>query len=211
LNQYEITPKPLISLDVYETFVHDVNNSKLLADVRRHGHLVGMDCEANGVVSRGFIQYEDIVVPITNETAKLERSVLSVIQQITGGRKYKIQDTWAVDLEFNQSVIPHTHKSNLHLHPLEYYSFCYYPEVPENSAQLTFYANYCDQMTNMVTIQPEVGKLVIFNAFVMHFTSRHKGSTNRMVISGNLSPVNPTSYENADWDAYHDRPKVCEA
>lgn len=197
----------LIDLGIWVDKIETVNAFQIAADITNYAQTIEQSCPDYGIISRGFVQFEDLVMPITPEVQKLENEVHQRLQHLTG-RDYTLNDTWAVNLEHNQSVIAHSHHSNLHAHPEEFYSVTYYPQVPEGSAELIFNIDYCATMSGTVSVKPEVGTVVIFNSFLQHMTSRHKSHESRLVVSMNWGPKNPTLDPNADWSVYWERPTI---
>lgn len=198
---------PLVRLSAHSVLLEDVDNVSVAKQMYMNAIPIEQECPEYGHVSRGFLQYEDLVVPVSKEIKHLEQQILQTIQQISG-KKHEIDDIWGVVLTKGQSVIAHSHKSNLHANPAEHFSFAYYPDVPDGAAELIFMVGYADTMQTTVAIKPQVGLLVIFNSYVTHMTARHKSNETRLVISGNTSPLDPDTKPNADWSVYHDRPII---
>ena len=203
----KINTIPLIQQNVFTANAEGINHSKIATDVNLYGETIKQECDEYGWISRGFVQYEDIVVPVTTEITKLENIILDVLNELTG-KKYKINEMWAVNLLQNQSVIAHSHHSNFHIRPQEYYSVCYYPEADEDSAELIFTSNWCEHMSSTTSIKPKTGMLVVFNSYLTHMTARQKSNSPRLVLSMNLSPLEPNVTPNADWSVYWDRPII---
>jgi len=203
----EILEIPIIRQSIYKTYLDEINHDQVASDLRLYSVPIKQECPEHGWVSRGFVQYEDLVVPVTPEIVRLEKVILSVLEKMTGN-EYEIHDMWSVDLIKNQSVIAHSHHSNLHSHPEEYYSIAYYPEVPDGSAELIFSTQWCGIMQGNFAVKPEVGMLVIFNSYITHMTARHKVDAPRRVLSMNLGPKNPSNLPNADWSVYWNRPVI---
>ena len=208
----QITQIPVISQNIYTSFLTDLNNLQIISDIDNYGVGINENSPAdagkkNQWVSNGFVQHEDIIVPITPEIRKLEKAILDVLLDITN-TEYKIHDMWAVKLEKNQSVIAHSHHSNLHPYPGEYYSVAYYPTAPKGSAELIFFAEWCGVMQQTCAVTPEDSMLIVFNSYMRHMTSRHMIDEPRLVISMNLGPANPNMDPNADWSSYWNRPFV---
>lgn len=197
----------LINLNAYTVKLDGVDNVTIASQMYEHAGFIEPESPEYGWQSRGFVQYEDLVVPITKKITELENKIKESIFQISQ-KECVIDDIWGVILTKDQSVIAHNHSSNLHPHPQEYFSFAYYPDAPEGSAELIFSVGYCDKMSHVVPVYPETGLLVIFNSYINHMTARHKLDTRRLVISGNTSPVNPSVQPNADWSVYHTRPNL---
>ena len=197
----------LIELPIWVSKLSNLDNEQIANDILLHGKSVNRDCEEYGIISRGFIQFEDIIMPVTKEVLKLEESVKAIFWDLFQ-KEYEIHETWAVNLIEHQSVISHTHYSNFHLDPSEYYSATYYPQVPEGSAELIFDYDYCGVMSGVYSVKPEVGTLVIFNSYIKHMTSRNKSKQSRLVVSMNLGPLKPRLQSNADWSIYSKRPVI---
>jgi len=205
--QLSLNQIPVISQNVYTAVLPDINNSQIISDLDNYGIGINQNSPEHGWISRGFVQYEDIIVPITPEITKLERIILGAMKSMTG-KNYLIHDMWAVNLAYNQSVIAHSHHSNLHAHPAEFYSIAYYPDAPDGSAELIFLAEWCGVMQRTCAVKPETGMLVIFNSYMTHMTARHKLQQRRLVLSMNLGPETPNMEPNADWSAYWERPII---
>lgn len=203
----ECSRVPLIDLGIWVGKFNDIDPQKVAHDIESYAKTIEQECPDYGAISRGFVQFEDLVMPVTKEITKLENAVAAQLQNLFG-KKYELHDTWAVDLVKNQSVISHTHHSNLHADPSEYYSVTYYPQVPDGSAELIFTYNYCGIMNGVRSIKPEVGTFVIFNSYIQHMTSRNQSDQSRLVVSMNWGPVNPNKTPNADWSVYWDRPVI---
>jgi ectoine hydroxylase-related dioxygenase (phytanoyl-CoA dioxygenase family) len=202
-----IEKRNLIDLNIWVGKIEDLDHDQIANDIKNYAKTIEQDCPQYGSVSRGFVQFEDLVMPVTPEIIKLEKTIKDILFNLFH-KEYEISDTWAVDLIENQSVISHTHYSNLHLDPSEYYSITYYPQVPEGSAELVFDYNYCNVMNGIYSVKPEVGTFVIFNSYIKHMTSRNKSKESRLVVSMNLGPVKPRVTPNADWSVYWDRPVI---
>lgn len=203
----QIKNVPLVSQLVHVTTLEDIDHDQVASDIELYACTIEQESPNYGWISRGFVQHEDLVMPVTPEIAKLEAAVLETMKQLTS-RDYKIHDMWSVRLVKNQSVIAHSHYSNLHIHPEEYYSIAYYPQVPEGSAELIFSANWCGVRQTTVPVVPQKGMLVMFNSYITHMTARQQVDSTRLVVSMNLGPVEPNMSPNADWSVYWDRPVV---
>jgi hypothetical protein len=197
----------LIELPIWVGKMNDLDHKQIADDIMNYGQTIEQTCEEYGIISRGFVQFEDIIMPITKEITKLETKVKNTLQSLLS-KEYEIQDIWAVNLVNNQSVISHTHYSNLHLDPSEYYSVTYYPQVPKGSAELIFDYDYCGIMSGLHSVRPEVGTFVIFNSYIKHMTSRNRSTEPRLVVSMNLGPTQPRVDPNADWSIYWNRPTI---
>lgn len=197
----------LIKQDIYTAKINSVNHKQVAFDIENYGKNIKKETPGYGHISRGFVQYEDIVMPVTPEILKLEKEIINILNKLNK-KEYYIKDTWAVKLTKDQSVIAHSHHSNSHIHPEEYFSVAYYPSAPEGSAELIFSVEWCNIMKNTVAVKPENGLLVIFNSYITHMTARHSINDPRFVVSMNLSPKIPNCTPNADWSVYWDRPNI---
>ncbi len=200
----QINEVPLIRLSAFTCILDDIDNDVIARQMYSQAIPIERETPDYGWISRGFVQFDDLVVPVSDEISALEEKIKTVIHRISG-KECVIDDIWGVVLEKHQSVLAHSHRSNLHSHPEEHYSFAYYPDCPVGSAELIFMVGYCDTMQHAVPIKPQPGLLVVFNSFISHMTARHALEATRLVISGNTSPVSPNAEPNADWTVYHDR------
>jgi hypothetical protein len=203
----KINTIPLINQNIFTSQLLDIDNEQIVSDINLYGFPVNADCEEYGSVSRGFVQYEDTVVPVTPEFTKLEKLIVQIVDEVTN-RKYKIDEIWAIKLMPGQSVIAHSHYKNHHTHPGDYFSIAYYPYAPLDSADLIFSAHWCGYMHNTISVKPQDGLLIIFNSFITHMTARQMIESPRIVVSMNLSPIEPRVNPNADWGIYTDRPII---
>lgn len=203
----EINTIPLINQNIFTTYLPDIDNKQIVSDINMYGMPVNGDCQEYGSVSRGFVQYEDTVVPVTQEFTKLEQQVVRVVEEIAQ-QEYKLDEIWAIKLMPGQSVIAHSHYKNHHTHPGDYFSVAYYPYAPEDSADLIFSAHWCGYMHNTISVKPQDGLLIIFNSFITHMTARQMIDNPRIVVSMNLSPTTPRETPNADWSIYANRPVI---
>lgn len=195
----------LITLNAYTAVLSNVDNAVVARQMYEHATTAVPNESDAGWISKGFVQYDDLIVPVTKEITQLENEIKSVVRNISN-KECVIDDIWGVVLKKDQSVIAHDHRSNFHPHPQEYFSFAYYPDAPEGSAELIFHVSYCDAMNHVISVPPQAGLLVVFNSYVSHMTARHKLEEPRLVISGNTSPVSPNLEPNADWSIYQNRP-----
>lgn len=203
----EIKNIPLVSQLVHSVYLDDIDHDQVASDISHYSRGVHEEAPEYGWISRGFVQYEDMIIPVTPEITKLENAVTDVLKQLTK-RDYEIYETWAIRLLQGQSVIAHSHYSNLHVHPEEYYSVAYYPQVPDGSAELIFSANWCGVRQTSVPVPPQKGLLLVFNSYITHMTARQRPKDPRLVVSMNLGPVEPNVTPNADWSVYLNRPVV---
>lgn len=189
----------LISIDVLKTTIIGIDNEKLLQEI----------AETNGALDDSFIDdkhhtyYEDKKYPFG--MIESEKLIDKLTEQVSVALKKEmlLQDIWTLTLEFGQSVSAHSHKSNTHLRPEEYYSIAYYPSAPDGSADLIFLVNAANTIESSTEIKPETGDLVIFNSYLTHMTNRHRNKDHsRVVISANFVPKNPDMTPTQDWSAY---------
>lgn len=194
----------LVSQAIHTVHLDDIDHDQIASDINLYSRGVHEKGPEYGWISRGFVQYEDLIIPITPEITKLENTVIDVLNQMTGN-EYEMYDIWAIRLKQGESVIAHSHHSNLHARPEEFYSIAYYPQVPEGSAELIFSARWCGVRETLLPVAPEKGLLVIFNSYITHMTTRQRPEEPRLVVSMNLGPVAPNTEPNADWSVYLNR------
>jgi len=190
---------PLIAISVMKTRLDDVDNEKLIDEIKNSNGCIDM----NYLEDKHHTYYEDGRYPFNMpESEKLIPKLVSAVSLVLG-RDMELSDIWTLTLEEGQSVAAHSHKSNTHVHQEEYFSIAYYPNAPENSADLIFLATACNTLETSVTLPPKTGDLVIFNSYLMHMTNRHRNKNEqRIVISANFSPKKPNIKPLSDWSAY---------
>jgi len=193
---------PLIALDAYVTTLDDVDNATITKQILTDGVPVDPGNQAWNDAGRIHTYYEDTLPPRTPEIADLESQIVQVMSEIRGGTDYVITELWSIITEPGSSIVAHNHRMNTHLDPLEYFAFAYYPCAPEGSAELTFHVGYCHTVEQAISIPVATGKLIIFPAFVLHFTDKQIPDGFRVNLSGNLAPVIPNTRPSNDWSPY---------
>ncbi len=189
----------LIQIDVLRTKLSGIDNEKLIEEiVNTRGEI-----DETYLEDKHHTYYEDKRYPFGYvESEKLINKLTEAVSAILG-RQMILSEIWTLTLEHGQSVAAHSHKSNTHLHPEEYFSIAYYPSAPEGSADLIFMANAANTIDNSIVIKPETGDLIVFNSYLNHMTNRHRNKDEaRIVISANFIPKNPNSTPTQDWSAY---------
>lgn len=189
----------LVSIDVLKTKITGIDNSKLLEEITGfHGEI-----DASFIDNKHHTYYEDRKYPFGMVESEKLINKLTERVSVALGRDMVLNDIWTLSLEFGQSVSAHSHKSNTHLHPEEYFSIAYYPSAPDGSADLIFLVNAGNTIENSIEIKPVTGDLIIFNSYLMHMTNRHRNKEEaRVVISANFAPKNPSGEQTQDWSAY---------
>lgn len=189
---------PLIAINIFKTSLPDVNNQKLVQEIT----------SSDGALAEHYLKdknhtyYEDQRYPFGKEEAEsLIKKLTTAVSSILN-KEMILEEIWTLTLQKGQSVAWHSHKSNTHLHPQDYFSIAYYANAPENSAELIFTTTACNTLEQSYTLSPEAGGLVVFNSFIPHMTSRHLSDEPRIVISANFSPKYPNSTPTQDWTAY---------
>jgi hypothetical protein len=189
----------LIQIDVLKTKLSGINNKKLIEEiVNTRGEI-----DETYLEDKHHTYYEDKRYPFGYvESEKLINKLTESVSAILG-RQMILSEIWTLTLEHGQSVAAHSHKSNTHLHPEEYFSIAYYPSAPDGSADLIFLANAANTIDNSIVIKPETGDLIVFNSYLNHMTNRHRNKDEaRIVISANFIPKNPNPTPTQDWSAY---------
>lgn len=189
----------LVLIDVLKTKIVGIDNQKLINEIlSTHG-----DIDENYLKDKHHTYYEDKRYPFGQvESEKLIDNLTQVVS-IALNKEMVLDEIWTLTLEHGQSVAAHSHKSNSHMKPEEYFSIAYYPSAPENSADLIFLITAGNTIENSIVIKPKTGDLVIFNSYLMHMTNRHRNKEhNRIVISANFSPKYPDVSPRQDWGAY---------
>ena len=189
----------LIQIDVLRTKLSGIDNKKLIEEiVNTRGEI-----DETYLEDKHHTYYEDERYPFGHvESEKLINKLTESVSAILG-RQMILSEIWTLTLEHGQSVAAHSHKSNTHLHPEEYFSIAYYPSAPDGSADLIFLANAANTIDNSIVIKPETGDLIVFNSYLNHMTNRHRNKDEaRIVISANFIPKNQNQTPTQDWSAY---------
>ena len=197
MNDFEF--QSLLNIGIYKKKLNYLDNNKLYEEIKTHSKKI----DNSFVEDKNHSYFEDQTYPFgETESEKLITALQSEVS-IALGKEMLLNDIWTLTLEYGQSVGYHSHKSNTHLCPNEYYSIAYYANAPEGSADIQFNITACNTMESFVSVAAEEGLLIIFNSFIPHMTNRHNNlDQNRVVISANLSPKYPTQAQTQDWSAY---------
>ena len=198
----EVIQIPLSDFNIHMTRI-DVDNLKILGELDSGKRQIE-DSYREGFLSKTTVTYfEDERLPLNApECEKLKRLMTDKVSAVAG-KPMILAEIWSLTLNRGQSITVHTHKSNTHMHPEEYYSVSYYVNAPEGSAKLIFNVNICNTIERLIPITPESGMFLIFNSFIQHYSDRHNSDEPRLVISANFHPVEPNLEHVPDWSAYN--------
>jgi hypothetical protein len=198
----EITQIPLSDFNIHMTRI-DVDNLKILEELDSGKRQIE-NSYREGFLSKTTVTYfEDERLPLNApECEKLKRLMTDKVSAVAG-KPMMLAEIWSLTLNKGQSITVHTHKSNTHMHPEEYYSVSYYVNAPAGSARLIFNINICNTVERLIPITPESGMFLIFNSFIQHYSDRHNSDEPRLVISANFHPVQPNLEHVPDWSAYN--------
>ena len=193
----------LINLNVFQTSIDSVDNKRLLNEIENYQSEIEQKYLDGYLNGGGHTYYEDKKFPKSMpESSLLFEEIENAVTQILG-KSMKITEIWTLTLNKGESVSAHSHKSNTHMHPEEYYSVSYYVNAPEGSAKLIFNVNICNTIERLIPITPRSGMFLIFNSFIQHYSDRHNSDEPRLVISANFHPVEPNLKHVPDWSAYN--------
>jgi hypothetical protein len=185
----------LFTLDAFTVDIEDVDLDQINKDIDAMEEFkVSFDPKDT--------HFEDRKFPDTPECDKLKERMLEEVCKVTG-KEMACETIWTITLYEGQSVNYHTHKSNLHLYPDEYFSVAFYTKVPEGSADFLFYLPICNAIEQILPLTPKAGRMTIFNSYVPHMTGRHHAKESRIVVSANYVPVHPKTKPNPDWSDYY--------
>lgn len=198
----DITPIPISNFNIYMTKI-DVDNLKIMEELDTGKRQVEPSYK-DGFLSKTTVTYfEDERLPLNSpECEKLKKLMTEKVSSIVG-KPMVLAEIWSLTLNRGQSITVHTHKSNTHMRPEDYYSVSYYVNAPEGSARLIFNVNICNTIERLIPITPEPGMFLIFNSFIQHYSDRHNSDEPRLVISANFHPKNPDLTPVPDWSAYN--------
>jgi hypothetical protein len=199
MNDFEF--QSLLNIGIYKKKLKYIDNNKIYKEIKKYSKSLNDSFNLDKIQS-----YEDQTFPFDGlECNKLVNSLSSEVSSAIG-REMLLTEIWTLTLKNGQSVGYHSHKSNSHLHPSEYYSIAYYVNVPVGSSDVQFKITACNTLESSVFIKAEDGLLIIFNSFIPHMTNRHNNiDEDRVVISANFSPKDPTLTLNPDWTPYWDK------
>ena len=193
--------KKLINLEVFTTTIESVNNEKILNELSEYGSSMDKKYIDSYLDGNNHTYYEDTKFPKSApECLRLYDEIESTVSGFLN-KKMKITEIWSLTLNKGESVSAHSHRSNTHMDPSEYYSIAYYPSAPMDCSKLIFDVSWCNTIENLVHITPHTGMLVLFNSYIKHFTDRHSQDESRVVVSANLCPEEPNKTPVPDWSA----------
>lgn len=191
----------LININAFISFLDNIDNNKIVYEIENYSEEIDAIHKDSYLKTHNHTHYEDKKYPKSIECEKLKFLISKKVNEVLQ-KEMKMESIWTLTLTKGQSVSYHSHRSNSHLHPIDYYSIAYYPSAPEGSANLLFHTTAFNQIDSISSIKPETGMLVIFNSFIPHMTDRHNSDTPRIVISANFSPVNVNTKIVPDWSPY---------
>ena len=198
----KIESHDIVRLQVFTTNIEDIDNEKLLNEINNTENTFPEYLISGFGKTTTHTWFEDGIYPYEKPEALNLTKKIEDICKLVSGSEMRLDEAWTITLNQGQSVTSHSHRSNWHMYPKEYFSAAYYVNAPEGSAPLIFEVGYCDIAQNIHTITPKTGMLVIFNSFMTHMTGRHLSDIPRVVVSSNLSPVNPSQTPQPDLSPY---------
>jgi hypothetical protein len=198
----DIISIPISDFNIYMTKI-DVDNSKIMEELDTGKRQVEPSYK-DGFLSKTTVTYfEDERLPLDAYECEKLKKLMTEKVSIAAGKPMVLAEIWSLTLNRGQSITVHTHKSNTHMRPEEYYSVSYYVNAPEGSARLIFNVSICNTIERLIPITPEPGMFLIFNSFIQHYSDRHSSDEPRLVISANFHPENPDLTPIPDWSAYN--------
>jgi Putative 2OG-Fe(II) oxygenase len=192
----------VLRLQVFTLKINDIDNEKLLHEIENTNNQIPNDLIDGFGKTTTHTWFEDGLYPWGMPEARKLISRMGEICSVIANTEMKVDEAWTITLKNGQSVTSHSHRSNWHMYPNEYFSVAYYANAPSGSAPLIFEAGYCDIAQNTYSITPETGMIVVFNSFMKHMTGRHASEEDRVVVSSNLSPINPSMDRSPDLSPY---------
>ena len=141
------------------------------------------------------------VYPDSSECRKLQSAIELLANEVLP-LSVDLADIWAVATNKGESVSYHSHHSNTHMRPEDYWSGVIYTSSDDTSAELVLHSFGYNRVEAMTKIKPEIGKIVFFNSYVPHFTTMHQSDIPRVAVSFNLKPITPNVTEIPDMSVY---------
>ena len=175
-------------LMAYQSRIDDLDYEKIALDILNHRISPEYDSKIDVVDSQTGV---DFIVPDTVYTRALKEAIKKKSREVLGD--VHLSSIWCAVLENGQSVPYHSHRSNSHLFPTEYWSGVIYIDIGYGGCRLCLYSGDSTGHQHVTKIQPENGKIVFFNSFVPHQTERYYGDKPRICVSFDLRPNNPTT------------------
>lgn len=193
----EINEISLVKQSVFESSIHNIDNEALIRELQDfYLRNIGSSEKIYGFPDAG------------EQTHKLRLEIDARVIAIAQKQMF-CRGCWMMAMNKQSTPIPqHSHKTNKQLNPAEYYSFAYYARAEHGAAPLNFVANYCNGMTNRISIPAETGKLLIFNSYLEHYTDLNHSERDRVCISGNYWPAKPDENLRSDWNQFRSHIKL---
>lgn len=203
MSNFEI--QSLLSIPIYKKNLNYIDNSKLYQEIKQYSSNI----DKSFIDNKNHSYFEDQKYPFKGiESQKLINAISHEVN-FALGKEMIMNEIWTLTLSNGQSVGYHSHKSNKHLHPTEYYSIAYYVNAPDGSADIQFQITACNTIESSISVPAQNGLLIIFNSFIPHMTNRHNNKNeDRIVVSANFSPKYPINTPTQDWTAYLDSDKL---
>jgi hypothetical protein len=174
-----------------------------------HAHVCRIDDIDYETITSEVLQQELVfssgygfrVYPDSDECQKLQDAIEVLANEVLP-LPVTLTDIWAVATNKGESVGYHSHHSNTHMQPQEYWSGVIYTSSDDSSAELILHSFGYNRIESMTRIKPEIGKIVFFNSYVPHFTTMHQSDIPRVAVSFNLKPITPNVTEIPDMSVY---------
>jgi len=193
---------PIVSLNGYVADLssgYGIKNDVIVSQIIDYDQVV--DPTGKMSLENNHTYYEDNLLPDTEEIEHLKSVIVEIMSDITG-RDYLITESWSIILESGQSISAHSHNVHAAVDLNEYFAFAYYPFAPAGSCSLQFLSTHSNTISTTVSAGIKTGTLLIFNSYLLHWTNRQMGGSDRVSVSGNLAPVSPTTVPMDDWSKY---------
>lgn len=136
------------------------------------------------------------------EFEALTACFMRAAQNVLNYLKVEYEDFYITDCWANINRFGHSH--SMHTHPNNYLSGVYYVKVPPNSGQIVFgdprpqasaitprHKENTIANSNQMHIDPEEGKLILFNSWLPHFVEVNQSGEERISIAFNVMLKGP--------------------
>lgn len=182
--------------------IDSIDNKKLLEEIYQTSNNIHIDLMGSFGGSTNHTYFEDSTFPWGKpESVKLLAEIEKVVSFVSG-KDMKVSEAWTLTLGYGQSVMAHSHRSNNHMNPDEYYSVAYYVNAPEDSAKLVFEVGHSNISECISVFDTTPGMLIVFKSYLKHMTTRHMSNEARVVVSANLCPASPSTEVIPDLSGY---------
>lgn len=172
----------LFQLNILSGYIEKIDNQKILEEL-------DFECDR---LSENEIEsnYEDFKISFSEEIKKISNNIVSDYEKLSNNQEtLELLGHWAHVHEYNESCNTHCHMCAQDIIQGPHLSAVYYVKVPQNSGKLVFDFEVSKYEKNRYTVNPEVGKYILFPSHLDHFVTKNKNKDKRVSISFNYRKI----------------------